>query len=144
MTKSIEELVGSEAVERLRTEFGEFVDNISVTEKLDATIGCNFFDLRFEVWTLKTSPPRNLPLERERQIGVGIAEIRQTLYRVLEIGKENKLHKDELRICVDNKLPSDKVLMHPEVYAKLKCYDHDILIRINEILGINNENNTKT
>jgi len=125
MAQAIKDLLRPEAVERLRIQFGNLTDIIGIEIRWDASVERRIIKLCLEVRdsTMEHSPSSTM----EREIGVGLAEIRRELYRILEIGQKDVSYLDESQIRLDNKLPTDIVLMHSEVYAKLKGYGADLL-----------------
>lgn len=129
---NIEEMIGSEAADRLREKFGCIVDYISFNPKMDLGLKLKVVELELVVRDRKTALSSSSSMERE--IGIGVAEIRAALYRSLEIGKKGMNHMDEAHICVDNILPKGMVLMNSETYSRLMCFDREILREIGRIL----------
>ena len=131
MAHAIKDLLEPEAVEGLRTQFGALVDIIGIKIRWDEGIERRIIELCLEVCVSKRVRSPSYTMERE--IGIGIAEIRRELYRILEIGQKDVSYLDESQIRIDDELPTDTVLMHPAAYAKLKGYGVDLL-EINRIL----------
>jgi len=125
MAQAIRDLLGPEEVERLRTQFGALVDIIGIKRRWDGGIEGKIIELCLELRNSKIERSPSYTMERE--IGIGLAEIRRELYRLLDIGQKDVSYLDESHIRLDDKLPTDIVLMHPEVYAKLKGYGADLL-----------------
>lgn len=127
--KRIEEIIGTKATKRLKESYGELVDWIGVEEESP-----QIFKMRFQIsdWKKTICGMRTEPTngDKERVIGVGVAEIEQTLYRVLDFGSRSGKYE----IHLDNGLPRNGIHMHRGVYAELMASERDAMRRIEEHL----------
>jgi tRNA nucleotidyltransferase/poly(A) polymerase len=128
--KTIQELIGKEATERLNERYGILVDRLFVEE--EESVGV--FQIKFQVFTRKQLSFNPSTIERERLIGIGVAEIECALYDVLNFGK-----KIEQAIHLNHNLPKNGIHMHPAIYTELVKSERESMRKIEERLEQLNE-----
>lgn len=119
--KTIEELIGNEATERLRERYGELVRWIWVEEQ-----GPQVFKMELQVIDWKKMSPNPTDIDKEGALGVGIAEIEYGLYNILDFGDVS----GDRRVHLNNNLPKNGIHMHPAIYAELVGSERESMRRI--------------
>jgi hypothetical protein len=124
--KKIQELIGKEATERLKERYGQLVDWTFVEEQ-----GPQIFKMQFQIFDYKRTSARPTPIMIERVMGVGLAEIEQALYSILNFDGRNMGHGFHF----NNDLPKNGIYMHREIYKKLMESERESMRKIEERLG---------
>lgn len=123
--KLIADILEKKAYTRLNERYGVLVDRIGVKEELDPLVGLTF-EMKFQLSNWKRMDPSG---EKERVIGVGVAEIECALYNVLNFSdREQGIHRN-------NNLPENGIYMHREIYKKLMESERESMRKIEERLG---------
>jgi hypothetical protein len=128
--KTIRELIGKEATERLKERYGQLTDWASVEEQ-----GPQIFKMKFQIVNYKRTSTSPTPIMIERAMGVGLAEIEHALYRVLNFDGRNM----EQGFHFNNDLPRNGIHMHREIYKELMESERESMRRIEERLEQSNE-----
>jgi hypothetical protein len=128
--KKIEELIGNEATERLKERYGELVDWVEVEEQ-----GPQVFKMTFQIsdWKKMHTGPTNR--DKERVIGIGVGEIEDALYHVLNFSDNDMEHG----LHFNNNLPRNGIHMHREIYMELMGSEKESMRRVEERLKRLNE-----
>jgi hypothetical protein len=124
--KTIQELIGNEATRRLKEWYGVLVDWILVEKQ-----GPQIFKMKFQILDYKRTSASPTPIMIDRAIGVGVAEIENALYGVLNFGNREAYPEIHLNI----NLPKNGIHMHPTIYSELMGAERDSMVRIEEWLG---------
>ncbi len=128
--KTIQELIGKEATERLKERYGQLTDWASVEEQ-----GPQIFKMTFQIVDYKRTSTSPTPIMIERAMGVGLAEIEHALYRVLNFDGRNM----EQGFHFNNDLPRNGIYMHREIYKELMESERESMRRIEKRLEQSNE-----
>lgn len=96
--KTIADLIGNEATERLKERYGVLVDRIFVEVKGEHVLKSLFQIIDYKITS--DNPGNN---EIERMLDMGIAEIEYALYSVLGLAMEKE------KIHLDNNLPRNGI-----------------------------------
>lgn len=123
--RTIQELIGEEGADRLRERYGILMAHIGVEEE-----GVQIFKMKLQVIDYKRMSTCPSCSEKERTLGVGLAEIEYCLYTFLDFGEKNT----EEVIHLNNNLPSNGIHMHPAVYAELTEHEKESMRKIEERL----------
>jgi hypothetical protein len=119
--KRIEDLIGEGAASRLKERYGILMDYIGVAEQ-----GPQMLKMKLQVMNYKSMSACPSCNEKERTLGIGIAEIEYILYSFLNFGERGA----EQVIHCNNNLPKNGIHMHREIYAELMESEREAMRKI--------------